>query len=314
MSAPAGKDINSSNLLRLSAMAESSLQVQNLSVIDDESVSCNSDSRRKALSLKKTVSRKLYSNTKKVTRPSRVFKVEDGLVHEILELENSQLAMTGIKDGVIRIFDYLSGKLKKELYGHSDYVMEMRYIKEKSLLLSYSCDKSIKLWSIKHNFMMVKNIDRPGIVSKIFMMTPALCLLQESSGTSFFKPNNVTQILSLESKSVLHSFDNSKKLGTCLGVLPKSNNIMFSKNGESAVKFFKLKHKAFDLVSEYKPKYNIRDCYELDNTKVRTSSKRFKNLFLLSGILHQTDECLTSCSLGGRNVQRRRSIFSLGLR
>lgn len=74
----------------------------------------------------------------KVTKPSRVFKVEDGIVHELLELENGNLAMTGIKDSKIRIFDFISGRLKKELEGHNDYVMEMRSIPSKHTLLSYS--------------------------------------------------------------------------------------------------------------------------------------------------------------------------------
>jgi hypothetical protein len=217
------------------------------------------------------------------------FKVEDGLVHELLELENgiigklsltpcvynfedinnlTNIAMTGIKDSYIRIFDFISGKLKKELKGHKDYVMEMRSIKEKRLLLSYSCDKTIKLWSTKNNFMLVCSIKRPGIVNKIFSLTPKLCLIQESQRTSFFRPNNITQILSLESRSVLQSYDKSKDLGACLGVLRDPTVLMFSKNGDSGIRFYTLEQREFNLISEYKPKYNIRDCYQLDESKV----------------------------------------------
>lgn len=136
----------------------------------------------------------------KVTKPSRVFKVEDGIVHELLELENGNLAMTGIKDSKIRIFDFISGRLKKELEGHNDYVMEMRSIPSKHTLLSYSWDKTIKLWSTKHNFMLLKSIERPGIINKLFIFNPELLLIQESQGT-YFKPNNITQILSLKVRS-----------------------------------------------------------------------------------------------------------------
>lgn len=126
-----------------------------------------------------------------------MFKVEDGIVHDLLELENGNLAMTGIKDSKIRIFDFISGRLKKELEGHNDYVMEMKSIPSKHTLLSYSCDKTIKLWSTKHNFMLLKSIERPGIINKLFIFNPELLLIQESQGT-YFKPNNITQILSLK--------------------------------------------------------------------------------------------------------------------
>lgn len=93
---------------------------------------------KKSLSLKKSITRELKGSHKKTTKPTRMFKVEDGIVHELLELENGNLAMTGIKDSKIRIFDFISATLKKELEGHNDYVMEMRSIPSRNLLLSYS--------------------------------------------------------------------------------------------------------------------------------------------------------------------------------
>ena len=68
-------------------------------------------------------------------------------------------------------------------------------------------------------------------------------------------------------------FDKSNNFGVCLGVLSKSNVVMFTKNGESSMKFYKFIQNNFDLISEYFPKYNIREWYQLDNTKVRLSFK-----------------------------------------
>lgn len=81
---------------------------------------------RKALSLKKSVNRNLRIGTKRTTKPSRVFKVEEGIVHNLLELPNGTLAMAGIKHCRICIFDFISGTLLKELVGHNDSITEMK--------------------------------------------------------------------------------------------------------------------------------------------------------------------------------------------
>mmetsp|Transcript_38776 Transcript_38776/g.44372 ORF Transcript_38776/g.44372 Transcript_38776/m.44372 type:complete len:108 (-) Transcript_38776:594-917(-) len=106
--------------------------------------------------------------------------------------------------------------------------------------------------------MLVKSIERSGIINKLYTFTPSLILIQESQGTSFFKPNNVTQIVSLKSKTVIKKADKTENSGVCQGVLTKAMVAVFTKNGESSLKFCRFKHKKFELISEFVPKYNVR--------------------------------------------------------
>jgi hypothetical protein len=100
-----------------------------------EMSSCN---KKKALSIMKAINRKLVNKSRHVTQPSRILELGYGTVHELLELDNGNIAITGIKDSKIRIFDFITGRLKAELNGHKDYVMGMVNIPNKCMLVSYS--------------------------------------------------------------------------------------------------------------------------------------------------------------------------------
>lgn len=100
-----------------------------------EMSSCN---KKKALSIMKAINRKLVNKSRHVTQPSRILELGYGTVHELLELDNGNIAITGIKDSKIRIFDFITGRLKTELNGHKDYVMGMVNIPNKCMLVSYS--------------------------------------------------------------------------------------------------------------------------------------------------------------------------------
>ena len=153
--------------------------------------------RKQSLTMKKDISRKVGPKSRKTTTPSRVFEVGDGVVHEILELNNGNIAITGIKDNNIRIFDFITGRLKKMLVGHQDYIMGIISLPTTKMLISYSCDKSVKLWSTK-NFKLMKSLERPGLILSLHIMSPEILLIQEAKSTSFFVPSKITEVVSIK--------------------------------------------------------------------------------------------------------------------
>lgn len=172
--------------------------------------------KRLALTLKGEVDRTAKLKAYVATTPSRVFKVGDGVVHEILELENGYLAISGIKDNLIRIFDSKTGRLVKLLKGHQDYIMGMVNIPKQSTLVSYSCDKSIKLWSTKHGYINVRNFERSGMILNLHIIEPELLVIQESQSTSFFIPTKITEVLSIKNGCSVKKFNKSDNLGKLL--------------------------------------------------------------------------------------------------
>lgn len=215
----------------------------------------------------------MFPRAYKSTKPTRVFKVGDGVVHELVEVNNGNLAMSGIKDNKIRIFDFISGKLKQELCGHSDYIMEMITIPSKNLLISYSCDKTINIWDTKRNFILLKSLQRRGMILNVHTINPSIFLVQESQGASFFRPNKVTEIVCLHNGATLRRFDKSSNLGKCIGVLQSTNSMIFSKPVTTTIKFYKMKAKNLVTFAEYSPKYMVSDCYELDKSKIVVTFK-----------------------------------------
>ena len=227
--------------------------------------------KTQALTLKKEVDRSFGWKSRKATKPTRIFQLGDGVVHELIEVENGDLAITGIKDNNIRIFDSITGRLKKVLYGHEDYVMGMVNISNKNLLVSYSWDKSIKLWDTRNGYTMVKNYVRAGMILSLHIIQPDMFLLQESQSTSFFVPSKVTELVSIKNGASIKKFAKSTNLGKCLWVLNKSKLVVFTKHGEANVKFCAFKNKNFETISELRAKYTVNQWYELDDTKVVAS-------------------------------------------
>ena len=223
---------------------------------------------KKSLSLKKCVEKKVKAGQKRATKPTKMFKIGEEMVDELLELQDGLLAMTCVKEHVIRIFDYIGGRLKKELFGHNDFIIGMMANPAINQLVTYSCDKDIKIWSIRHNFMLLKTIIRDGMINDMFMISPTIYLIDESKSGSFCRPNKVTEIVNFKSGATLSKVDKNLGLGTCIGVLNSTKTIMFSKHGESCVKFCKLSSSGMDTMSKYNPKFNIKKCYELDESKV----------------------------------------------
>ena len=127
----------------------------------------------------------------------------------------------------------MGGRLKKELFGHNDFITGIMANPSLNQLVSYSCDKDIKLWSIKHNFMLLRTIVRDGMINDMFMISPTIYLIDESKSGSFFRPNKVTEIVNFKSGATLSKVDKNLGLGTCIGVLQGTKTIMFSKHGES---------------------------------------------------------------------------------
>lgn len=125
--------------------------------------------------------------------------------------------------------------------------------------------------------MLLRSFNHKGMILRMFPITSSLWLIQESQSTSFYRPNKITLMFSIcsgfsynlhnENKNVNEKEeskenDKSSKLdfkGTLLGVLPKSKLIIFTKSGEVTVKFYNLMRGELELVSEYKPKYNVKD-------------------------------------------------------
>lgn len=240
----------------------------NVNDIASEVNDLKSNNAKQSLSLKKDVEKHSKFDKRKPSKPTKMFKVAEEMVDEIIELENGMLAMTCVKEHKIRIFDYLSGKLKKELYAHNDFIMGMISVPQRNQLISYGCEKDIKIWSVNHNFMLIKQFYRVGMINKVIMMSPTLFMIEESQSGSLFKPKKITEIISTQSGSTCIKFGKDSGIGTCLGILPKSKTLMFTKNGESGVKFCKIWMRQIETINKYKPKYSVKKCYELDMTRV----------------------------------------------
>jgi len=75
------------------------------------------------------------------------------------------------------------------------------------------------------------------MINNLFMISPTIFLVEESQNSSFFKPNKVSELISLKSGATLFKFDKMLGLGICLGVLHKSKTIMFGKLVDSSVRF-----------------------------------------------------------------------------
>ena len=73
------------------------------------------------------------------------------LIYKVITLSNNRIA-TGSADSTIKIWKSdppYSDTPIKVLVGHLDWVTSMIYVKEKDLLISGSCDLSIRFWSMK---------------------------------------------------------------------------------------------------------------------------------------------------------------------
>ena len=292
VSAPPGPDLIGEDLI--SNVKANSLN-KNVHVImkkKNDNVSENNDLReenkKQSLSLKKCIEKKIKGGKKRATKPTKVFKISEEMVDQILELENGLLAMTCVMEWQIRIFYYISGKLKMELPGHNDYIMGMISIPKSNQLISYSWDKDIKIWSAKYNFMLIKQIDRTGMINNLFMITPNLFLIEESQSETFFRHKKVTEVISMKSSVTLAKFDKNSGLGSWLGILEKTNTIMFNKHSESWVKFWKLQRGDMITTSLYKPRYDVKRWYELDETKI-IATFRDIGMYVIYDYVNQTE-------------------------
>jgi WD40 repeat protein len=64
---------------------------------------------------------------------------------------DDSLLATGHDDGVIRVWDIVSGQLRSELAGHARNVREVAFVQDGRTLLSSSADGSVRMWSVEHN-------------------------------------------------------------------------------------------------------------------------------------------------------------------
>lgn len=192
--------------------------------------------KSKALSMKKEIKRKVGPKSRRATLPSRVFQVDSCVVNELLELDNGNMAVTSIDDNNIRIFDFITGRLKKVLINHQDYIMEILNIPSKKIMVSSSCDKTVKLWCTR-TFKLLRTIERSGLILSLHIMNPEVLLIQESKATSFFVPSKVTEVVSVSNGTTLKSFEKSANIGKILNVLPTSKVVVLSRHGDPSVKF-----------------------------------------------------------------------------
>jgi WD40 repeat protein/serine/threonine protein kinase len=63
---------------------------------------------------------------------------------------NDSLLAAGLEDGAIRIWEANTGQLRAELFGHESSVREITFSIDGRTLISSSCDKTVRLWSVEH--------------------------------------------------------------------------------------------------------------------------------------------------------------------
>ena len=62
--------------------------------------------------------------------------------------------------------------------------------------------------------MLIKQIDRTGMINNLFMITPNLFLIEESQSETFFRHKKVTEVISMKSSVTLAKFDKNSGLGS----------------------------------------------------------------------------------------------------
>ena len=77
------------------------------------------------------------------------FKGHDGLVHSVAVSPDGTVLATAGVDGLIKIWDFSSGKEKFVLKGHTGTVNSVAFSKDGSILASGGADKGIRIWNAK---------------------------------------------------------------------------------------------------------------------------------------------------------------------
>ncbi|MEN9399975.1 MAG: hypothetical protein RL632_1076 [Bacteroidota bacterium] len=88
---------------------------------------------------------------------SSFYAHQDGVSAVLFHPEKNEILYSGGKDAILRLWDWKSGTIQKEIPAHNFVIYDILYVPENSLIISASRDKTIKLWKEDLNF--VERID-----------------------------------------------------------------------------------------------------------------------------------------------------------
>ena len=88
---------------------------------------------------------------------SSFYAHQDGVSSVLFHPENNEILYSGGKDAILRLWNWKSGTMKKEIPAHNFVVYEILALSKGSHIVSASRDKSIKIWTEDLNF--VERID-----------------------------------------------------------------------------------------------------------------------------------------------------------
>lgn len=70
----------------------------------------------------------------------------EDVVNSISFSPNGQYLASGSGDGLVKVFEYLTGREVKVLRGHNKSVFSVNYSQDGKLIASGSVDKTVRLW------------------------------------------------------------------------------------------------------------------------------------------------------------------------
>ena len=213
--------------------------------------------------------------------------------------------------GIIRIYNYQSGKLIKILKSHTNVVLDLSFSKDDRFLISGSFDKTAKIWDVKNNFTLydtLKYDTKQVYATKII-----------KKGNNYFAItagfNNKITLYDIGAKRVVKSHilpyklmylaTNKKHIAVC-GI---GNEIKIYNYHLNLIKTIKNKTKPSGLAYSRDGKYLIAgaskypfrvNIYKSNNYKLKHSFKKHTNL-TMAVTLWKNKNRLYGVSAGGNN-------------